>query len=295
MLTAELIRKIRHIEISTRHLVAESFAGEYHSVFKGQGIEFEDVREYYAGDDIRAIDWNVTARMGSPYVRRYLEEREATVLLVMDASASGEFGSVGRFKRELAAELAAVLSFAATTNNDKVGLFIFTDRTELFIPPRKGRRHVLRLIRDVLVFKPEGRGTDIGQSLDTVNLLLKRPSVVFLISDFLAEPESFRRPLSLTNKRHDVVAIDLHDPLEREVPDVGLLLLEDAETGLLSWVDTSSEAWRDSFRQEVAELETAKHQVFIDSNVDRIRVTTDRDYVAELNAFFKKRSRRLAR
>ena len=145
MLTAELIRKIRHIEISTRHLVAESFAGEYHSVFKGQGIEFEDVREYYAGDDIRAIDWNVTARMGTPYVRRYLEERDATVLLVMDASASGDFGSVGRFKRELAAELAAVLSFAATTNNDKVGLFIFTDRAELFIPPRKGRRHVLRL------------------------------------------------------------------------------------------------------------------------------------------------------
>ena len=295
MLTTELIRKIRHIEISTRHLVAESFAGEYHSVFKGQGIEFEDVREYYAGDDIRAIDWNVTARMGSPYVRRYLEEREATVLLAMDASASGDFGSVGRFKRELAAELAAVLSFAATTNNDKVGLFIFTDRSELFIPPRKGRRHVLRLIRDVLVFKPEGRGTDIGQSLDTVNLLLKRPSVVFLISDFLAEPESFRRPLSLTNRRHDVIAIDLHDPLEREVPDVGLLLLEDAETDSLTWVDTSSNAWRDSFKREVAQLEAAKNQVFVDSNVDRIRVTTDRDYVAELNAFFKKRSRRLAR
>ena len=295
MLTAELIRKIRHIEISTRHLVAESFAGEYHSVFKGQGIEFEDVREYYAGDDIRAIDWNVTARMGSPYIRRYLEEREATVLLAMDASASGDFGSVGRFKRELAAELAAVLSFAATTNNDKVGLFIFTDRAELFIPPRKGRRHVLRLIRDVLVFQPEGRGTDIGQSLDTVNLLLKRPSVVFLISDFLAEPESFRRPLSLTNRRHDVIAIDLHDPLESEVPDVGLLLLEDAETGSLTCVDTSSNAWRDSFRREVAQLEAAKNQVFVDSNVDRIRVTTDRDYVAELNAFFKKRSRRLAR
>ena len=295
MLTSELIRKIRHIEISTRHLVAESFAGEYHSVFKGQGIEFEDVREYYPGDDIRAIDWNVTARMGVPYVRRYLEEREATVLLVMDASASGDFGTVNRFKRELAAELAAVLSFAATTNNDKVGLLIFTDRTGLFMPPHKGRRHVLRLIRDVLVFQPEGRGTNVGQALEATNLLLKRPSVVFLISDFLADPESFRRPLSLTKRRHDVIAIDLHDPLEQEIPDVGLLALEDAETGALSWVDTSSDAWRDSFSEEVAKIEAAKNQVFVGASVDRIRVTTSRDYAAELNAFFKKRSRRLAR
>ena len=295
MLSAELIRKIRHIEISTRHLVMDSFAGEYQSVFRGQGMEFDEVRPYNPGDEVRRIDWNVTARTGEPYVRRYHEERESTVLLVVDASGSADFGTVGRFKRELAAELAAVLSFAATTNNNKVGLLIFTDRVELFIPPRKGRRHVLRLIREMLVFRPRGLGTDIKLALETINLVLKRKSIVFLISDFLADPESYRLPLAVTNRRHDVIAVDLHDPLEQKMAGVGLVALEDAETGALSVVDTSSRAWREAFEREVEHLQTSKKQVFTTLGVDCIDVTTDRDYVAGLTAFFKNRARRLRR
>ena len=295
MLTSELISKIRHIEISTRRLVVETFAGEYKSVFKGQGMEFNEVRQYQFGDDIRTIDWNVTARMGTPYVKRYLEERELTVMLVLDASGSGDFGTVNRFKRELAAELAGVLSFAASTNNDKVGLLIFTDRVEYLVPPRKGRRHILRLIRDMLVFQPLGRGTDLSLALNTINLVLKRRSIVFFVSDFLADPESYYQPLFVTNRRHDVVAIDLHDPLEQEIPDVGLLVLEDAEAGTLNWIDTSNRGWRGAFASQVERLEAAKTQGFAAAGVDRISVTTDRDYVAGLTAFFRERSRRLAR
>jgi len=241
------------------------------------------------------VRWNVTARVGSPYVKRYLEEREATVILLVDASGSCDFGTVGRFKRELAAELMAVLSFAATNNNDKVGLLIFTDRIELFIPPRKGRRHVLRLIRDMLVFQPEGAGTDIKLALDTVNLVLKRRSIIFLVSDFLSEPEDYRRTLFVTNRRHDVVAIDLHDPLEHYIPSLGLLALEDSETGEIAWVDTSSGAWRHHFATRTEQLEGARDNVFAVANVDRIRVSTDRGYEGELKAFFKQRARRLAR
>ena len=295
MLSAELIRKIRHIEISTRHLVMDSFAGEYQSVFKGQGMEFDEVRLYNPGDEVRRIDWNVTARSGEAYVRSYHEERESTVMLVVDASGSADFGTVGRFKRELAAELAAVLSFAATTNNDRVGLLIFTDRVELYIPPRKGRRHVLRLIREMLVFRPKGLGTDIKLALETINLVVKRRAIVFLISDFLADPESYRLPLAVTNRRHDVIAVDLHDPLEQNIAGVGLVALEDAETGDLSVVDTSSRAWREAFEREVKHRQTSKNQVFATLGVDCIDVTTERDYVAGLTAFFKKRARRLAR
>ena len=295
MLTNELIRKIRRIELSTRHLVNDTFAGEYHSVFKGQGMEFDEARPYSPGDEVRSIDWNVTARMGAPYVKRYLEEREATVLLAVDASASGDFGSAVRFKRDLAAELAAVLSFAATTNNDRVGLLVFTDRVELFVPPRKGRRHVLRLIREMLVFEPEGRGTDVKLALDTINHVLRRRAIVFLISDFMADLESSRLSLAVTNKRHDVVAIDLGDPLEREFPDVGLVALRDAESDTLSWVDTGTGAWRDEFAGRVATFEDSKRRLFNHARVDRIRVSTDRDYVTGLMAFFRQRSRRLAR
>ncbi len=295
MLTPELLRKIRQIEISTRHLVQDTFAGDYHSVFKGQGMEFDEVRLYSPGDEVRRIDWNVTARMGTPYVRRYHEERELTVMLVVDASGSGDFGSSGQFKRDLAAELTAVLSFAATTNNDRVGLLIFTDRVELLIPPRKGRRHVLRLIREMLVFKPQGRGTDVRLALDTINLVLKRKGIVFLVSDFLLDTESYRRSLATTNQRHDVVAVDLGDPLERQIPSVGLVALEDAETGVLSWVDTSSRRWREAFGARVEGHEEAKRQLFAGLSVDRVQVMTDRDYVAGLSAFFKARSRRLSR
>ena len=295
MLTTELIRKIRQIEISTRHLANDSFAGEYQSVFRGQGMEFDEVRPYYAGAEVRTIDWNVTARMGTPYVRRYHEERESTVILLVDASGSADFGTVGRFKRELAAELAAVLSFAATTNNDKVGLLIFTDRIELLVPPRKGRRHVLRLIRDMLVFQPQGRGTDIKLALDTINLVLKRRSIIFLVSDFLADPAAYRRALAVTNQRHDVVAVDLHDPLEHEIADVGLLALEDAETGELAWIDSSNPEWRAAFTARVEQMESAKLELFRSFGVDRIQVTTDKDYVAGLTGFFKQRARRLKR
>jgi len=293
MLSTDLMKQIRRIEIRTRRLVNDSFAGEYHSVFKGLGMEFDEVRPYYPGDEVRSIDWNVTARMGQPFVKRYVEERELTLMLVVDASGSGDFGSVKRFKRELAAELAAVLSFSATTNNDRVGLLIFTDRIELYIPPRKGRRHVLRLIRDLLAFQPQGCGTDIKLALDTVNQILKRRSIIFLVSDFLVDPESYRKPLSMANRKHDVIAIDLHDPLETDIADVGVLAVEDAESGELVWVDTSSRAWRDAFSQQVTQLEGAKNSVITNAGVDRIDINTDQDYVSALTIFFQKRAQRI--
>jgi uncharacterized protein (DUF58 family) len=258
-------------------------------------MEFDEVRAHVDGDEIRLIDWNVTARMGSPYVRRYHEERESTVMLVVDASGSADFGTVGRLKKELAAELAAVLSFAATTNNDKVGLLIFTDRIELLVPPRKGRRHVLRLIRDMLVFEPQGLGTDIELALETVSRVLKRRSIIFLVSDFLVDPESYRRAMAVANQRHDVVAVDVSDPMERQIADVGLVALEDAETGELAWVDTASPAWRDESASLVASMEHAKLQLFASLGVDCIGVTTNKDYVAGLTSFFKRRARRLRR
>jgi len=295
MLTSELIKKIRRIEIRTRRLVNESYAGEYHSVFKGRGMEFDEVRPYQVGDEIRSIDWNVTARTGEPHVKRYVEERELTVMLVVDASGSENFGSVHRFKRELAAELTAVLSFAATTNNDKVGLLIFTDRIELFIPPRKGRRHVLRLIRELLAFAPQSKGTDIKLALDTVNQILKRRSIVFLVSDFLTPAESYQKELMVTNKRHDVISIDLHDPLEDSVDDVGLLALEDPETDDVIWIDTSDPAWRNSYQLRIEIHNADKDRIFKQANVDCIHIATNQDYTASLTSFFNERARRLHR
>jgi uncharacterized protein (DUF58 family) len=295
ILTKELAEKIKRIEITARHLVTDSLAGEYHSVFKGMGMEFDEMRPYSPGDDVRRIDWNVTARMNTPYIRKYQEERELTVFLAVDASGSSDFGTTGQFKRELAAELAAVLSFAATTNNDKVGLLIFTDKPELIVPPRKGKRHVLRMVRDLLVFTPEGRGTSIESALDTINRVVKRRSIIFLISDFLVEPESLRRPLAATNRRHDVIALDLHDPMEHQIPDVGLMALEDAETGELEWVDTSNKAWREAFEARTLDLEQQKRRLLSSLAIDHIQISTDKDYVVELNEFFARRSRRRAR
>ena len=292
MLLTDLIKKIRHIEIRTRRLVNDSYAGEYHSIFKGRGMEFDEVRPYQVGDEIRTIDWNVTARTGEPHVKRYVEERELTVMLVVDASGSENFGSVNRFKRELAAELTAVLSFAATTNNDKVGLLIFTDQVELFIPPRKGRRHVLRIIRELLAFKPQSKGTDIKMALDKVNQIMKRRSIIFLISDFLVPAESYRRELTISNKRHDVIAVDLHDPMEMIMSDVGLLALEDPETYEVIWVDTSSRSWRDSYQMRVQLLEADKSRIFNQASVDRIHIGTNDDYTAPLTNFFQERGRR---
>ncbi len=295
ILTEELAEKIKRIEITARHLVTDSLAGEYHSVFKGMGMEFDEMRPYSPGDDVRRIDWNVTARMNTPYIRKYQEERELTVFLAVDASGSSDFGTTGQFKRELAAELAAVLSFAATTNNDKVGLLIFTDKPELIVPPRKGKRHVLRMVRDLLVFTPEGRGTSIESALDTINRVVKRRSITFLISDFLVEPETLRRPLAATNRRHDVIALDLHDPMEHQIPDVGLMALEDAETGELEWVDTSNKAWREAFEARTLDLEQQKRRLLSSLAIDHIQISTDKDYVVELNEFFARRSRRRAR
>ena len=295
MLTGDLIARIRRIEITTRKLVNDSFAGEYQSVFKGRGMEFDEVRQYHPGDDVRSIDWNVTARTGELYVKSFVEERELTAMLVVDVSGSGDFGTRNRFKRELAVELAAVMSFAATTNNDKVGLLLFTDRVESLVPPRKGRSHVLRMVRDLLVFQPSGSGTDIRLALNTVHQMLKRRSIVFLVSDFLADPESYRQAMMVTNRRHDVVAFDLNDPLEHQMADVGILSLEDAETGERRWVDTGSRDWRQEFADKVTRLEEGKRDVFSSAGVDRISVTTERDYVAEVGAFFKDRLRRLGR
>jgi uncharacterized protein (DUF58 family) len=295
MLSTELFQKIKQIEIHTRQMVNDSFAGEYHSVFKGRGMEFDEVRPYLPGDDIRTIDWNVTARTGSPYVKRYVEERELTVMLAVDASGSESFGSINRFKRELAAELTAVLSFAATNNNDKVGLMIFTDQIELLIPPRKGRKHVLRMIRELLAFEPQGTGTDLKLALDTLNRVLKRRSIVFLVSDFISESDRYRHTLAITNRRHDVIAMDLSDPLELEIPNVGLLALEDAESGEIAWIDTSQPSWRQTFQNRAIQRETAKEQIFLNSQVDRVPITTAEDYAHALTHFFKARARRLRR
>ena len=292
MLTNELMTKVRRIELRTRRLANDSFAGEYHSVFKGRGIEFDEVRPYQPGDEVRTIDWNVTARMNQPYIKRYVEARELTVMLVVDASASGNFGSVERFKRDLAAEIAAVLAVAATTNNDKVGLLMFTDETELFVPPRKGRSHVRRIVREVLAFEPKSRGTHIGRALDTVNQLVKQRGIVFLISDFLAEPSQYSRSLYLTNRRHDVIAVDLHDPLEAHIGAVGLMAMEDAETGEIIWVDTRDPHWRTSFAASVERETKAKLQTLRKAGVDRIAINMKTDYVDELARFFQKRVRR---
>ncbi len=293
MLTDDLIARIRRIEITTRMLINDGFAGEYQSVFKGRGMEFDEVRLYHPGDDVRSIDWNVTARTGEPYVKSYIEERELTVMLAVDVSGSGDFGTRNQFKRDLSVELAAVMSFAATSNNDKVGLLLFSDRVELLVPPRKGRSHVLRMLRDLLVFQPAGTGTDLRLALDTVHRMLKRRSIVFLISDFLADPQSYRQAMMVINRRHDVVAFDLSDPWEHEIADVGIIGLEDSEGGGLRWVDTGNEQWRREFFENVSRMEAEKADVFSAAGVDRVRATTERDYVAEVGAFFKERRRRL--
>jgi uncharacterized protein (DUF58 family) len=288
----EILKKIRRIELRTRRLVNSTFAGQYHSVFKGRGMNFEEVREYAPGDEIRSIDWNVTARMNAPYIKKYTEERELTVMLLVDVSASGIFGSVELSKRELAAEVASILAFSAINNNDKVGLILFTDRIELFIPPKKGRLHTLRLIREMLYFEPGGRGTDLAGALDYLNLVVSRRSVVFMVSDFLAP--DFTKALTVTSKRHDLVAMPVIDKGESELPNVGIVTLEDAETGEQIDVNTSSKAVRRAFREinedRLADLE----YLFRSRRVDIVRLTTTEDYLIPLRNFFKLRERRQA-
>jgi uncharacterized protein (DUF58 family) len=293
MLPSEILKKVRRIEIRTNRLVNESLAGEYHSVFKGRGMEFSEVREYQWGDDMRTIDWNVTSRMGHPYVRKYVEERELTVILLVDFSGSGEFGTRRQFKREIQAEICALLAFSAIKNNDRVGLIAFTDRIETFLRPRKGKEHVLRVIREVLYFNPSGRTTDIGMALQHMHRTITKRSVVFLISDCLGA--DFSRPLRVTARKHDVIAITVTDPREEELPKVGLLELEDAETGDRVLVDASDKRTRDGFRRWALQRRQARESLFRSIGVDALELHTDRPYDLPLVRFFHRRARRLAR
>jgi uncharacterized protein (DUF58 family) len=290
MLPKEIFKKIRRIEIRTRKLVNDLFSGEYHSTFKGQGMEFEEVREYTHGDDIRLIDWNVTARTGLPFVKKFKEERELTVTLLVDASSSGRFGTFERYKEELAAELCALLAFSAIKNNDKVGLIIFTDKIEKYIPPQKGQPHVLRLIREILYFTPEHTKTDIAGALEFFNKVTKRKSVVFLISDFLSE--DFFTPLRIANKKHDIIAVKISDPRELNFGNYGLIELDDAETGEVMVLDTSSAVFRKEFaKQAVQSSDELKRSLQI-IDLDFIHIRTDRPYTIPLIQFFKMREKR---
>ena len=290
MISTELARKIRILQITTRKVVNDVLAGEYTSVFKGRGMEFDEVREYMPGDDVRTIDWNVTARMDRPYIKRYVEERELTVFFLVDLSASGAFGSVKKLKNEIAAEFCALLSFSAVKNNDKVGLIVFTDRVELYVPPKKGTTHVLRLIRELLNFKPKAAKTDIGGTLDYFGKVAKKRAVVFLVSDF--QSEGFEKAMRIVSKRHDLVAVPVTDPREVRLPNVGLIELEDAETGEMVLVDTSSAAVRKRYERLGRERSERFRELFASMGVDRIEVATDRDYVPRLVQFFRARERR---
>ncbi|MDP6581387.1 MAG: DUF58 domain-containing protein [Vicinamibacterales bacterium] len=290
MIPREILKQVRRVEIATRGLVNEVFSGEYHSVFKGRGMNFAEVREYHYGDDIRNIDWNVTARTGAPFVKVYDEERELTVMLVVDVSASGEFGSRTRMKGEVAVEICAVLAFSAITNNDKVGLIIFSDRIEKFVPPRKGRRHVLRVLRELLYHRPAGRGTDVAGALEYLARVVRRRAVVFVVSDFLAT--GYSKALTVAGRRHDTIVIRMGDPRERDLPAVGYIELEDAETGEQLTVNLSDPAFREAFKRDVTEARTTLEREFRKTGVDVIEISTDRPYTDRLMRFFRQRAKR---
>jgi uncharacterized protein (DUF58 family) len=287
----EVLRQVKLLELRTRGLVNSLFTGEYRSVFKGQGMEFAEVREYQAGDEVRSIDWNVTARMQRPYVKRYIEERELTVMLAVDVSGSERFGTRRRFKSEVASELAAVLAMSAIRNNDRVGTVLFTDRIEHVVPPRKGRRHALRLVRDILAFEPIGRGTDIGGTTEYLTKMLAHKAIIFLVSDFFGE--SIEHPLKLLAQRHDVVAVTVEDPSERLLPDIGLVRLVDPETGATLDIDTSDPAVRSQFDRQVTEDASRRRHVLRRLAIDEIPVTTDRGIMEPLLRFFRTRETRL--
>lgn len=299
MNTSDIIKKVRHIEIRTRRLVTDSVSGAYHSSFKGRGMDFEEVREYSIGDDVRTIDWNVSAKMNKPFIKVYREERELTLMLLIDLSASGIFGSVEQSKRERAAEIAGVLAFSATRNNDKVGLLLYTDQVEHYIPPKKGRRHILRVVRDILFFEPSGRATNHKSALDYLNQMQRRKSVVFLVSDFLeSRPATAGRKhelfnaLALTNRRHDLISIALTDPRERELPNVGLITLEDAETGEMVELDTGSRAVRERYRKLASERQAAFQSSMRKKGLDWIEASTEGPYLPALRQLFNRRASR---
>ena len=316
MIPREILKKIRQIELRTNRLVSETLAGQYHSVFKGQGMNFEEVREYQPGDEVRSIDWNVTARMNHPFVKKFVEERELTLMLVVDVSGSGLFGSREQSKRELAAEIASVLAFSAIRNNDKVGLILFTDNVEKFIPPRKGRKHVLRVIREVLFFQPRRRGTDLNDALEFLLHVTPHRAIAVIISDFIGSPAIARRGrrqlrpqlmlleslaqasftmLRQANRRHDVVAVQITDPHELELPDLGRLVLEDAETGEIVEVGTGDARKRAAFAERQARAQADLGRLFRSAGIDAIQLRTDQPYTTTLGKFFETREKRRLR
>jgi uncharacterized protein (DUF58 family) len=295
MIPREILKKIRQIEIRTNRLVSESLAGQYHSVFKGQGMNFDEVREYQPGDEVRSIDWNVTARMNHPFVKKFVEERELTLMLVVDASGSGRFGSQAQSKRELAAEIASVLAFSAIRNNDKVGLILFTDTIEQFIPPRKGRRHVLRVIREVLFAEPKQAGTDLPGALEFANRMLAHRAIVVVVSDFITPADTTRAvqtAIKQANRRHDVVAVQVTDRFETELPALGRLVFEDAETGAVLEINTGSAATRQAFATRQGRSQAELARLFRTCGIDTIQLRTDQPYAAALGRFFETREKR---
>jgi uncharacterized protein (DUF58 family) len=286
----EILKKVKRIEITTRGLVNDVFSGEYHSVFKGRGMEFSEVREYQYGDDIRTIDWNVTARMGHPFVKIFEEERELTVMLIVDVSSSGDFGTVAQMKGEIAAEICALLAFSAIKNNDKVGLIVFSDNVEKYVTPKKGKPHVLRVVREILYHKPQGQKTDISVALEYLSRVTSRRAVVFLVSDF--QSSGYEKALQIANKRHDIVAITITDPREVEMPNVGFIELEDAETGENVLVDTSDGVFRNQFAERTMQEIAVREKLFTSMNVDHIDIRTNHSYVEPLIKFFKMRAKR---
>lgn len=292
MLPPELMQQIRRIQIRTNRAINDLLAGQYESVFKGQGMEFKEVREYVPGDDVRQIDWNVTARTGHPHVKVLAEERELTVMLMVDMSGSGRFGSVNRFKNELAAELCAVLAFAAIRNNDKVGLVIFTEDVELYVPPKKGRQHVLRVIREVLFFEPARSGTNIPAALQYLNRVVTRRAVVFLVSDFMAE--DYETPLRIAGRRHDLIAVTVTDPREEVLPDAGLIAVRDTETGRELIVDSSDAEVRRQYALAARARTRQRDEILRRTGVDAIHIRTDAAYLDEVHRFFRMRERRMA-
>ena len=289
METSEILKRVRQIEIKTRGLSSNIFAGEYHSAFKGRGMAFSEVREYQYGDDIRDIEWNVTARFNKPFVKVFEEERELTVMLLVDVSGSLDFGTAVQSKRAMVTEIAATLAFSAIQNNDKIGVIFFSDRIEKFIPPKKGRKHILYIIRELLDFHAESQQTDIRQAVEYLTQVIKRRCTCFLLSDFI-DDRDFRQPLTIANRKHDVVAIQVYDRRSAELPDVGLMLVKDAETGQQQWIDTSSRRVRNAhsqwWRMRMAKL----NDTFTRSNVDSVSIRTDQDFVSSLRSLFAKRS-----
>ena len=290
MLTKELLKQVRQIEIRTKGLVNQVFSGEYHSVFKGRGMEFSEVREYQFGDDIRNIDWNVTARFGHPFIKIFEEERELTVILMADLSGSLIFGSVDKTKQQIAAEISAILAFSALKNNDKVGLILFTDKIEKFVPPRKGRKHVLRIIREVLSFEPEGKSTNLKAALEYMNNAIKRRSIVFLLSDFM--DTGYEKILRIVGKRHDLIGMVLNDKREDEIPDMGLVKFTDAETGIERWIDTGDKQTRFLFKKMRERDREDLQSLFLSSRLDSVEIDTGQNYIKPLVRFFRMRERR---